>query len=406
MGLVSVIRKAALGVVFVATISPALAEDDLRGFIDLRGAVADGEESWLEEGFGKTRFGDGDDLDGEGVLRGMLIWTPQITWSLDGFVSLQLDTQMQPALDIGEAYLAYRGSPSAGWRWEGRAGLFYPPISLEHDGPGWTTVHTITPSAINSWLGEEIRSVGVEATARRRFDNQELAATLGLFGFNDGAGTLLAFRGWALGDVTPGLSGELALPQRSFPYQEHTSITYESDDRIGYYAQLRYRPVGNVNLDLLYFDNRGDLVSDEEGQTNWETQFLNLGARIALNENTRLLAQAMSGQTVWGMRTPMGYWTDVRFHSGYVLLAREFGRHEFAGRLDYFQVDDRSFAATNNNDDEGWAATAAYQFEVTPDVRLALEGLHISSERPARLDQGIDPQQDQTLLQTSLKVSF
>jgi hypothetical protein len=407
LGLVYVFRSAALGVVFVTTISPALADDDLRGFIEARGAVADGEETWLEGGFGKTRSGEGDDdAVADGVLRGMLEWRPQITWGLNGYVTLQLDTQMQPAIDIGEAFVSYRGAPSAGWRLEGRAGLFYPPISLEHDGIGWTTTYTITPSAINSWVGEEVRVFGVEATARRRFDTQEFEATLAAFGFNDGAGTLLAFRGWALGDVTPGLSGELAVPWRSFPYQEHTSITYESDNRIGYYAQVRYRPVGNVSLDLMYYDNRGDRISDVDGQTNWETQFLNVGARIAIDEDTHLLAQAMSGRTVWGMQTPMGPWTEVDFNSGYVLLAREFGRHEVAGRLDYFQVDDQTFADVDNNDEEGWAATAAYQFDVTPDVRLAIEGLLVSSERPARLDQGIDPEQDQSVLQTSVKFSF
>lgn len=400
--------KALFGVTLVAAISPVAARaDDLRGFLEVRAGAADGEESWLEEGFGKTRFdGGGGGFEADGLLRGMLIWSPQITWNLDGFVSLQLDTQMQPALDVGEAFLSYRGAPSAGWRWEGRAGLFYPPVSLEHEGAGWTTTHTLTPSAINSWVGEEVRVVGVEGVARRRFDTQEIAATLALFGFNDGSGTLLAARGWALGDVTPGLSGELALPWRSFPYQEHTSITYESDHRVGYYAQVRYRPVGNVNLDLLYYDNRGDRVSDVDGQTNWETQFWNLGARVALDANTRLLAQAMSGRTVWGMQTPMGPWVEVDFHAGYVLLAHEFGRHEVAGRLDYFQVDDQSFAATDNNDEDGWAATAAYQIELRPTVRLAIEGLHIASERPARADQGLEPDQDQSMLQTSVRFSF
>jgi hypothetical protein len=246
----------------------------------------------------------------------------------------------------------------------------------------------------------------VEATAQRRFGVQEVAATLAAFGFNDGSGTLLAARGWALGDVTPGLSGELALPWRSFVYQDHTSITYESDNRIGYYAQARYRPFGNVNLDLLYYDNRGDRVSHADGQTNWETQFLNFGARVSLDEDTHVLMQAMTGRTILGERTPDGYWVDVDFHAAYMLLARQFGRHEIAGRLDYFQVDDRSFVVIDNNDEEGWAATAAYQFALAPDMRLAMEALHVSSERPARADQGIDQAQDQTVLQTSVKFSF
>ena len=104
-------------------------------------------------------------------------------------------------------------------------------------------------------------------------------------------------------------------------------------------------------------------ISDFDGQTNWETRFLNAGMRIAFDEDTRLLAQAMSGRTIWGYRTPMGYWVDVDFNSAYVLLARDFDVHRVAGRLDYFEIGDRSFVDIDNNDEEGWAATAAYQLE-------------------------------------------
>ena len=33
-----------------------------------------------------------------------------------------------------------------------RAGLLFPPISLEHTAKGWAPTHTITPSAINTWV--------------------------------------------------------------------------------------------------------------------------------------------------------------------------------------------------------------------------------------------------------------
>ncbi|MEJ0059598.1 MAG: hypothetical protein WDM79_08535 [Terricaulis sp.] len=178
--------------------------DQLRGFIDFRAAASDSEQSWTDDGFGKTRFsGDDGDVAFDGLAQGMLIWRPHLTWNVDGYVTLQADTEGRPAIDVVEAFASYRGAPSDGWRFSGRAGLMYPPVSLEHDGPGWTPTDTITPSAINSWIGEEVKIVGVEASARRRFETQEFAATLGLFGFNDTSGTLLAYRGWALGDLCP-----------------------------------------------------------------------------------------------------------------------------------------------------------------------------------------------------------
>lgn len=128
--------------------------------------------------------------------------------------------------------------------------------------------------------------------------------------------------------------------------------------------------------------------------------------RVAFDNDTRLLMQAMSGRTIWGRRTPMGYWVDVDFHSAYALLARDFDRHRIAGRLDYFEIGDRSFVVTDNNEEEGWAATATYQFELTPSLRLAVEALHVASDRPSRADQGLDPSQTQSTLQTSIELSF
>jgi hypothetical protein len=400
--------RAVLWLTAVSLITPSVAHagegEQLRGFIEFGAAVADGEDSWIDEGFGKTRFSGDEDI--EGWARGILLWRPQLGWNLDGYVTLAADTQLNPVVDVIEAYVNYRGAPSQGWRLSGRAGVFYPPISLEHDGPAWTTTQTITPSAINSWISEEVKVVGAEASARRRFGEQELTATLALFGYNDTSGTLLAFRGWALGDVMAGVSSEMELPQRSFAYQEDTRPTFELDDRIGYYAQVQYRPTQNVTTDLLFYDNRGDRISDSDGQTNWETRFLSFGARVAFDEDTRLLTQVMSGRTIWGYRTPLGYWVDVDFNAAYLLLARDIGSHRLSGRVDYFEIGDRSFADVDNNDEEGWAATAAYQIELSPTVRLAVEGMHISSDRPSRIDQGVDPDQDQSVLQTSVELSF
>jgi len=402
--------RAVFGLALAASVTPALAEpsggDDLRGFIDIRAGAADGEVSFLDEGFGKSRFGgDNGDWDADALLHGMLSWRHHLTWNLDSVVTVQGDSQLD-SVGVVEAYLSYRGAPSDGWRFSGRAGLFYPPISLEHDGLGWTPTETITPSAINTWIGEEVKVAGIEASARHAFGDQEVAITAALFGHNDTAGTLLAFRGWGLDDISPSITDELSLPERSFPYQESTRATEELDNRIGYYAQARYRPIGNLNLDVTYYDNRGDRLSDAHGQTDWATHFTNVGARWAINEETRLLAQAMTGRTVWGRLTPFGYWVDVDFNSAYVLLARDLGDNLLSGRVDYFAIGDNNGSGPFSWEEEGWAATAAYQIRLSPEMRLAFEGMHISSDRPNRADQGLAADQEQNQLQTSLKVSF
>ena len=61
---------------------------------------------------------------------------------------------------LSEAYLVFKPTPAGDTRYSVRAGLFYPPVSQEHQGPAWIDADMITPSAINSWIGEEVKVVG------------------------------------------------------------------------------------------------------------------------------------------------------------------------------------------------------------------------------------------------------
>ena len=68
--------------------------------------------------------------------------------------------------------------------------------------PTGTSRDSITPSAINSWIGEEVRPVAVEGTVAATLGEHKLRATAAIIAANDTAGTLLTFRGWALHDRT------------------------------------------------------------------------------------------------------------------------------------------------------------------------------------------------------------
>ena len=78
----------------------------------------------------------------------------------------------------------------------------WPPVSLEHEGADWHVKDSITPSAINSWIGEEVRPVAAEGTLAATLGEHKLRATAAIMAANDTAGTLLTFRGWALHDRT------------------------------------------------------------------------------------------------------------------------------------------------------------------------------------------------------------
>jgi hypothetical protein len=386
----------------------------LRGFLDVRIGASDGEQTWLDGGFGKTRFG-GDDDDWAArptIGSAALVWRPQLTWGLDGYIHLESEPHQDHAIDVAEAFLSYRAPPRDGLRLTGRAGLFYPPVSLEHEDTGWRVRETITPSAINSWIGEEVKVVGLEGSLRRTFGMQEATLTAALFGYNDTSGTLLSYRGWAMHDLQSTAFGDFPLPDRSPAWHalkasqaRSTEPVRELDDRVGYYVRARWRPFGSLSVDALHYDNAGDRDSHQAGQWSWETRFTNVGVRAGFGD-TRLLAQVMTGQTIYGRRTPFGYWVDMDFRAAYALVAHDIGAHAFAGRLDLFETIDRSFTGLDNNDEDGWAATAAYHVELSPRASFAIEAMRISSERPSRLDVGLAAEQDQTTIQSALRLSF
>ncbi len=98
-------------------------------------------------------------------------------------------------------------------RWQLRVGQSFLPTSRENVERLWVSPYTLTHSALNSWIGEELRPLGVDLSWRREFDNQrrlELGATV--CGNNDASGALLAWRGFAWHDRLSYYGETLPLP--------------------------------------------------------------------------------------------------------------------------------------------------------------------------------------------------
>jgi len=107
-------------------------------------------------------------------------------------------------LGVSQAYLEYRPLSAGVYNWSTKAGLFYPRLSVENTDIGWLATHFLSSSAVNSWIGEELRVPGVELSIHRsgrkarspwsfRFD-------MGAYKGNDTTGTLLTWRGFAIHD--------------------------------------------------------------------------------------------------------------------------------------------------------------------------------------------------------------
>jgi hypothetical protein len=378
--------------------------------IDLRASVVGGEDSWLEHGFGKLREG-GDNGDTEARLRVAAVdaaWTPTIAWGLSGLVSVTHQQGLEPDVDVNEAYLKFRTGPG-NTRLTARAGLFWPPISLEHGGPMWIVDESITPSAINTWVGEEVKVLGAELTLDQHVGGSQIGVTGAVFRHNDTSGTLLSYRGWALHDVRIGADAELPLPPLSpmiAPYQdEDTYPFWELDKKTGYYARIEWRPPQPFAVNLFRYDNTGDRVSSRAMQTSWRTRFWNAGAVASLGERTTVKAQAMWGNTLVGPDTPLGVPVDVDFRSAYLSVGQDVGKFHLTARGDWFETKDNSFQFADDNNEDGWAAMLAAKRSFGRHVDGLVEVLHVESDRAGRaLYGGIPARQDQTMVQASLRL--
>ena len=384
-----------------------LSLDTLHGVADIRLAGVDQERNWLDEGFGKSGVGHA----GVALSQAALEWRPHFNFALSGVVTVLAQPDLKPGLDIGEAYLKFKAPPNGLGRISARAGVFYPPVSMEHDGVAWTTPDMLSGSALNSWIGEEVKVTGVEASLEHGFGEHQVEMTAGIFGWNDTAGTLLTFRGWALDEVRAGVRTDFELPPLSgFARGFQPSETYpyrELDSRAGYYGRLEWRPPAPVSFNALYYDNAGNRTAvDGEKQWAWETRFLNIGVKWQPSESTKVLAQAMNGETLMGYHIPGGIWFDMGFQSAYVLASHKLGDDTLSGRADWFKTSDRTFVAIDDNNEDGWAATLSWRHRLAPHADLITEAQHISSKRPARALAHDAAHQGESLVQTALRLSF
>lgn len=395
-----------------ASAEELFAPETLSASIDLRMVAVDGEKSWVRDGFGKLRWG----ATGDGyrlrphAVEGALIWQPRFTWSLSGTAVVAAQQGQEHAVDLQEAFVTWKPLAGGSMRVSARAGLFWPPLSLEHQGAAWAVADTVSPSAINSWIGEEVKVVGAEATLSRRLGEHEISATAAIFGFNDTAGTLLAFRGWALHDLKATAFGKHPLPPlNAFMTRAQAPDTrpvIELDNRPGFYGRLLWRPPAPFTLQVLHYDNRGDPTAVRRGQWGWETRFTNIGAQLDLGERTKLLGQAMEGTTKMGFPSAGVYWVETRYRSAFLLASRKIGEGGLSARVDLFDTRNHGTRLNRDDDEKGWSLTGAWRTPLFDRAMLVIEAMHVASDRRARGRSALRPNQHQTALQAALRLAL
>jgi len=392
-----------------------LSGDTISILLDGRLALANGERSFTNRGLGKTRFqgtASGDYNPYAVPVEADLIWTPRFTNTLSANVSTAWQRDQENAVDLIEAFVNWLPPQTGAVGVQVRAGLMWPEISLEHStGGAWSVVDTITPSTINSWVGEEVKVIGLEGTIRTNIGGNTVGLTGAVFGFNDTSGTLLSFRGWALSDIKATAFGHFKLPPLNpfltFAQAPNTKSLIELDNRPGWYARLDWRASAPWGAALFYYDNRGDPKAfTEHLQWGWRTRFWNLSFDADLDSRTRLLAQGMTGSTIMGFRHNGVPWVHTYFSSAYVLLSHRLtDKWNVAGRVEAFRTREHGSEMSPLESEDGWSWTAALKYLLNDHVTLKAEALNVRSRRGVRATNfGINPFQAQTVFQFALQV--
>lgn len=358
------------------------------GYADLRLVQSDDARSWRSGGTGLLRYGG--DADGARTLlraEGVLLPVVHLAKDFDAGATIVLDGGQPAWAGIAEAALRWRPAPTGDWRFSARAGFLIPPFSLSNDGLGWTTRTTLTWSAIDSWLGEEVRALGVEPKAEYWFDERDhVDVTAGLFTANDITGTILSRRGWAMHDQLAVTTTRLKSPAAYAGIPVRQTVTrpfVELDDRPGWYAIATAAREGVGRISVGHYDNLADPRATGTDVAGWRTHFDTVGVQYELPElDTVLTAQGMRGYTALRVFSPVA----TVFESVYAMASHDLSRaHRVSARWDWFRTRNDALPTVALRGEVGQAATVAYVYRPTAAWRFTLEALHVRSGRSLNL---------------------
>jgi hypothetical protein len=395
-------RAALLALLGGAAPAGAAGDTGLDFSIDLRAVAVDAPDSFVYRGSGRLRF--------DAAHDGLRFGSARLGYRADlgervrvGVEAFAYGDGNFQALDLTEAWAELRPYPHGAWRSRLRAGAFYPPISLENRLRGWRTPYSLSPSAINTWIGEELRTIGAE------YDLDWLGVPSGhpltltltgaVYGWNDPAGVVLARRGWGLHDRQTTLFGKVGergglLDQRR--------LFYEIDHRPGCYAGLAGNYRGQLELRVLRYDNRANPAVEAPTIPDyaWWTWFNSYGLRWQPDQHWTLIAQRLQGRTYAGDDTPVNAFT---FGAAFGLLSYTRGAQRLTLRYDRFMMQQLASSFGFYNHDRGYAWTAAWGYSFDRHWSLTAEALRIRGALAARVWLGVPPQQTEQQLQLALR---
>ena len=352
-----------LGLLFMSL--PAFSQ--VKGLIQVRAVASDDTQSFQDGGIGLYRHGDSSDS----ILlsQGIIDFKADLSSAWSAHAVVNANQEPNTTLGLSQAYLQYQPLVNSRYKWHVKLGGFYPSMSLENPDIGWTSPYNYTNSAINSWLGEELRTIGGELSIKRpgkRFNSKHsFSVSAAIYKGNDPTGTLLSWRGFALHDRQTTFNESVqfaliaALNSDELRRQANQVLPFEEvDGRFGYYAGVHWDYLKRSQFRFYYYDNNADpsIFNRTTGQYAWHTRFSSLAWLYKFTGKTRLIAQLLDGKTEMGA-----------------------GKHRLSLRYDYFKVDDDDTTAFDPNASHGEGLTATWRYQLTDTLQIGVEGSALHS---------------------------
>ena len=365
---------------------------DLTGYVAARGVNATGPTSWLDGGFGRLEAGgDRDDFNATAHLG--VDWRPTKWLDLHASGVARSDVRGEDA-GLIEAYADVRRE-FAFDEMRLRGGFFFLPTSKENRDDNWASPYTIGFSALNTWIGEEVRPLGVDLQYRHTTRaGHTITGGATAFRGNDTMGTILGWRGWSVGDRLSTYGETLPLPplgslERSGPFWRQrdegtTPFTEDLDGHVGYSARVRYGVPQRGNIQYTYVDNGGDRALHPPDSTNaeyaWDTRFHLLGAELGDPDRMVVAAESMVGETYMGLSNVN--FVNADFWATYLLVSAKRGRNRWTARYELFATEEKDRSPLGeNNDESGRSWTFAWMLDITSALRGAAEFTQVTGKR-------------------------
>jgi len=367
----------------------------LTAHANLIGNYNDSSTSWLDSGL--SRFSLGTDKDNNSSLLGEV----QIAYkySVNDQLRVQTHIQLQDSSHTSSAQAAglvelkarYIMTPSEHQRVTLTAGQFFLPVSMENIDRFWESPYTISFSALNSWIGEEFRPIGIDLNYTNTLNSGSrwsIAATA--FGGNDSMGAILAWRGWSHGRHRSVYDDSLSLPDLTslatggdFESQRNDGskpFGKDLDRRIGYTIRSSWTNSSTYKINLSWVDNMAD-TRLHHGEYAWRTQFGIAGVSWFITDDLVVAGETISGNTTMGS----GPGVNVDFHSAYLLASLHVNEFRYSARVENFETKDKDLV-DNENNDKGHSYTLAIMWNPA-DAHLSggIEALHVTGKRDRTL---------------------